>query len=144
VLLAQVWTHWRLSWYFLPNPIFAICLNFQQQNPIKNQYLLHLSSKNCEIHSIKSYSLRAFEQYQECPQITIQFLVLILFNFHWENNSIINNFHIVAPNCLKPNQCTSTHWELSKDIKSVTWSTMVWEISTWQNKTKQNTMLHKF
>ncbi len=27
------------------NPIFAICLNFQQQSPLKNQYLPQLSSE---------------------------------------------------------------------------------------------------
>ncbi len=47
--------------FFLPNPIFAICLNFQQQNLLKNQYISHLSSENCEINSIKSDSLRAFQ-----------------------------------------------------------------------------------
>jgi len=30
-----MWTHWGLNWFFLPNPNFAICLNFQQQNPLK-------------------------------------------------------------------------------------------------------------
>jgi hypothetical protein len=53
-LNSAMWTHWGLNWFFLPNPIFAICLNFQQQNPSKNQYLPHLSSENCEIDSIKS------------------------------------------------------------------------------------------
>jgi hypothetical protein len=27
----------------------AICLNFQQQNSLKNQYLPHISFENCEI-----------------------------------------------------------------------------------------------
>jgi hypothetical protein len=36
-------------------------LNFQQQNLLKNQYISHLSSENCEINSIKSDSLRAFQ-----------------------------------------------------------------------------------
>jgi hypothetical protein len=40
--------------FFLPNPIFAICLNFQQQNPLKNQYFPH------------PYLSRAFQRYQEC------------------------------------------------------------------------------
>jgi hypothetical protein len=49
--------------------------------------------------------------------------------------SIINRFHNVAPNNLKPSQCTpTTRWELSEDTKSATWSTMVWEISAWQKK----------
>jgi hypothetical protein len=55
------------------NPIFAICLNFQQQNPLKNQYLPQLNSQDCEINSIKSNSPRAFQKLQECHQIPIQF-----------------------------------------------------------------------
>ncbi len=87
---------------FLPNPIFAIILNFQQQKSLKNQYLPHLSSENYEINSIKSDSLRAFQQHKEHLQIPIKFSVSILFNFHWRNGSIINSFHTVAPNSLKP------------------------------------------
>ncbi len=132
---AQVWTHWRFNWFFLPNPIFAICLNFQQQNPLQNQYLPHLSSENCEINSINSDSLRDFQQHRECFQIPIEFSVLILFNFYSENGSIINSSHTGPPNSLKPSLCTPTHRELSEDTKSATWSTVVWEISAWQNKT---------
>jgi hypothetical protein len=55
------------------NPIFAICLNFQQQNPLQNQYLPQLNSEDSEINSIKSNSPRAFQQHQECHQIPIQF-----------------------------------------------------------------------
>ncbi len=62
----------ELNWFFLPNPIFAICLNFLQHNPLKNQYLPHLSSENCEINSIKSDSSKAFQEHQENPQIPIK------------------------------------------------------------------------
>jgi hypothetical protein len=31
--------------FVFPNPMFAISLNFQQQNPFKNQFLPHLNSK---------------------------------------------------------------------------------------------------
>jgi hypothetical protein len=55
------------------NPIFAICLNFHQQNPVKNQYLPQVSYEDCEINSIKSISPRAFQQHQECHQIPIKF-----------------------------------------------------------------------
>jgi hypothetical protein len=48
----------------------------------KNQYFLHLSSENYETNSIKSDSLRAFQQHQERPQIPISFSVSILFSFH--------------------------------------------------------------
>jgi hypothetical protein len=89
-------------------------LNFQQQNPLKNQHFPHLSSANCEINSIKLdwglkdlvALLRAFQQHQSHPQIPIQFSILILFRFHWENGSMFNSFHTVAPNSLKPSQCT--------------------------------------
>jgi len=55
-----MWTHWGLNCFFLPNPIFAIWLNFQQQNPLKPQYLPHLSSENCEINSSKFDSPESF------------------------------------------------------------------------------------
>jgi hypothetical protein len=47
-LNSAMWTHWGLNWFFLPDPNFAICLNFQQQNSLKNQYLPHISFENCE------------------------------------------------------------------------------------------------
>jgi hypothetical protein len=37
---------------FLPNQILEICLNFQHQHPLKNQYLSHLGFKNYEINSM--------------------------------------------------------------------------------------------
>ncbi len=114
-----MWTYWGVNWFFLPNPIFAICLNFQQQNSLKNQYLQRLSCENCEINSIKPDFWRAFQKHQESFQITIEFSILILFSFHWENGSIINNFHTIVPKSLKLSWCTPTHWELSKDTKSM-------------------------
>jgi hypothetical protein len=45
LLLAQVWIHWKLNWFFLPNPIFEIYLNFQQQNPLKNNNFHTLALK---------------------------------------------------------------------------------------------------
>jgi hypothetical protein len=114
-----MWTHWGFNWFFLPNPFFAIYLNFQQQKSLKNQCLPHLSCENYEINSIKSTMPRAFQQHHECPQIPIQFSVLILYSFHWENGSTINSFHTVAPNSLEPSKCTPPHQEISKNIKSV-------------------------
>jgi len=128
-----VWTHWKLNLFFLLNPFFAICLNFQNKIHSEINYLPHLTFENYEIQSIKYDSPRAFQQHQEHPPIPIRFAISILFNFHWKLYSIINSFHTIAPNNLKSSQCTPTHWELSKDIKSITWNTMVWEISTWQN-----------
>jgi hypothetical protein len=55
-----MWTHWGLNWFFFPHPIFAICLNFPQRNPSKNQYLPHLSSENCEIASTKPDFAKGF------------------------------------------------------------------------------------
>ncbi len=98
--IGPKWSHWGLNWFFLLNPIFVICLNFQQQNPFKNQYLPPgLSSKNCEINAIKPHSSRAFQQHLK------QFSVSILFSFHGENGSIINSFHTIAPDNIKPSQC---------------------------------------
>ncbi len=59
------------------------------------------------------------------------------FVFHRENGSIINSFHTAAPNSLKPSECTPTNWELSKDTKSMAWSTVIWEWGD-LNVTKQN------
>jgi hypothetical protein len=42
---------------------------------LKNQYLPHLSSENCEINFIKCELLRSFQQHWECPQIPIQFSI---------------------------------------------------------------------
>jgi hypothetical protein len=104
-------------------------LNFQQQNLLKNQYLPQPSSENCEINSIKFDFPSTLQHHHECLQIPIHFSVSTLFNFHWENGSIINSFHTRVPNSLKPSQCTPTHWELSKDTKSAAWTIVVWEIS---------------
>ncbi len=64
----------------------------------------------------------------------------ILINLHWENGSIINGFYIVAPNNLKPSWCTPIPQDFFEDTKSMTWSIVVWEISTYQ--TKQNKTNH--
>jgi len=95
-----------------------------------------LSSENCEIKSIISDLPRAFQQHQECPKIHMHFSVLILFISYWENGSIINSFHALAPNNHKSSQCTPTHWGLPNDYKSAAWRIPLWKISTWQ--TKQN------
>jgi hypothetical protein len=51
---------------FLPNPIFAICLNFQQQNPFRNQYLMHFSFEKCEINSNR-YVAKGFPTTPKTP-----------------------------------------------------------------------------
>jgi hypothetical protein len=129
-----MWTQWGLNWFFLPNPIFVIYLNFQQQNPLKNQYLSHLNSENCKIKSIKSDSPSTFQEHHKHPQIPIEISVSTLFNFHWKNDSIINSFYTIAPSNLKPSWCTFIHWEFSKDTKSIAWSALI-------SVTKQNNML---
>jgi len=137
-----MWTHLRVNWFCLPNPIFVICLNFQQQDPLKENYLPHLSFENCEINSIEFDSPRASQQHQECFKILIIFLVWILFNFHWEYASIINSFHIIAPNILKPSWCeTPTNWELSQKTVCNMKCHGLGDLST-TNKTKQTTLLH--
>jgi hypothetical protein len=54
----------------------------KKKKKLQNQYFPHLSSKICEINSIKSDLLPAFQQHQEHPQIPMQLSVSILFNFH--------------------------------------------------------------
>jgi hypothetical protein len=89
------------TWIFLPNPIFVICLNFQQQNSLKKQYFSCLSSENCEIKSIKSDLWFLSTTPRTLPNSNTV-LVWILFSFHWENGSIINSFYTIAPNSLNP------------------------------------------
>ncbi len=48
---------------FPSTPNFCSLFEFLATNPLKNQYLRHLSCENCEIKSIKSYSRRAFQQH---------------------------------------------------------------------------------
>ncbi len=97
MLLVQVWTHCWLNWFFLSNPIFAIFLNFQQQNTLKNQYISPLSSENCEVKPYWIWLIEDFPTTPRTPQIPMQFSVSILFSFHWENGSIISSFLIDAP-----------------------------------------------
>jgi hypothetical protein len=94
VSLAQVCEHIEDSTDFSFKTHFSqFFLNFQQQNPFKNQYMSHLSSENCERNFIKPDSPRAFQNTKKHPQISTHFSVSILFSFHWENGSIINSFH---------------------------------------------------
>jgi len=48
----------------------------------KNKYFPHLNFENYEINSIKFDSSKVFQQQQECFQIAMQFLVLVLYDFH--------------------------------------------------------------
>jgi hypothetical protein len=41
LLNSAMWTHWGLNSFFLPNPIFAICLNFQQQKNHSKIIMFH-------------------------------------------------------------------------------------------------------
>ncbi len=53
---------------------FAVCLNFQQQNPLENEYLPHpLSFENCEINSIESDSSRASNDAMNGPKFQYSF-----------------------------------------------------------------------
>jgi len=78
--------------------------------PITNSTQKSISSTpslwNCEINFIKFDSPKAFQQHQECPQFSIYFSISILFNFPWKNGSIINSFHTIDPNNLKPSRRT--------------------------------------
>jgi hypothetical protein len=76
------------------------------------------------------------------PKIPIQFSVLILFNFHWENGSIFNSFHTIAPKQSQTNQVSAPLLiESFLKIQRVRHETsMVWEISARQ---KETTLLHR-
>jgi hypothetical protein len=74
-----------------------------KQNLLKNQYLPQLSFENYEINSMKSNSPRAF---QTTPRRPPNSNIVFNSNFHFSNGSIINSFHNVASNILKPSGCT--------------------------------------
>jgi len=67
----------RAQLNFPSKPKFCNLFGFPGIKSIKNQYLPHLTSENCEINFIKSDSPRAFQQHQERPQILLQFSVSI-------------------------------------------------------------------
>jgi hypothetical protein len=123
------------DWFFLSEPNFCYLFELIVTKSIqKSISSAHLSSENSEINSIKFDLPWAFQQHQECLKIPIKFSVLIYLMFiekKWFNN---NSFHTIAPNSLKLSWCTPLHWEIFEDIKSMAWSTMVWEISAWQTK----------
>jgi hypothetical protein len=64
-------------------------LNFQQQNPLKPQYLPHLSSENCEINSIKLDSPESFPTTprKNSPKFQYNFQFQSYLVFHLENGS---------------------------------------------------------
>jgi hypothetical protein len=63
-------------------------LNFQQQNPLKNQYLPHLSSENCKINSIfKSDSFIHSTQVLECAQSGLPIIHLHSIGFNLQPSS---------------------------------------------------------
>jgi hypothetical protein len=126
VLLAQVWTH---SLFFTFSN-FKVS-KFDNVNTLRAQLIFPLKLNFCNLFEftttrstqksisftplprqlwnklVKSDLSRAFQQGQEHLQIPIQFSLPTLFSFHWENDSIINSFHTVAPN--NPSQCTFIH-----------------------------------
>jgi hypothetical protein len=79
VPFAQVWSHQPTNW--IKTLIFL--LNFQWQRLLKIQYLLHLTCRNYEITSIKSYSLNNFQKY--CEK-SLKFRI----NFNDKNHSKYN------------------------------------------------------
>jgi hypothetical protein len=58
---------------FPSKPNFCNFCEFWQQNPLKNQCLPHVRSKNCEINSMKSELSKAFPQHQEHPKFKYSF-----------------------------------------------------------------------
>ncbi len=113
---------------FLPNPFFELCLNFQQQNPLKIQYLPHLRSEYYEIKSIKSDLSRAFQQHPQFQHI-FQFWFSVIFI-----EKIVQ--HLIASTSQL--QTVSNPVDaplLIKATKSLAPSAMVWENL---DMTKQN------
>jgi len=136
--------HWPkcyhvLNWFCLPKPgFFGIYLSFQRHKSLLNQYLSHSKSKSYQINSIRSGSLRSFQQHQRHIPIPKKLLATIEFNFQWRKYSIFKNFYIASPNAMEPSPCTPPCWDLPKDSKNMIWSISVQWVSYLQNK------LHSF
>jgi len=58
--------------------------SFQWQGWLKIQYVPHFKSKNYEITSVKSHTLRAFQQYQDSTLISLNCIVFSSLNFQWK------------------------------------------------------------
>jgi aryl-phospho-beta-D-glucosidase BglC (GH1 family) len=128
--------------FCLPNPISAICLYFLEQNALKNQYLSHLELKNYEINSIKSDSLRAFDDTKNAPKFQYNFQFQFYLVFIEKNGSIINSFHTVNSNNLKQSQCTLLIKSFLNILRA--WHETLWWFGRSQHdKTKQTTLLHR-
>ncbi len=82
--------------------ISQFCLNFHQQNSLKNQYLPHLSSENCEI------IIQLAKGFPTTPR-TPQNSILILYSFHWESGPIINNLQCSSEQT-ETKSVHPTHW----------------------------------
>jgi len=58
--------------------------SFQSQRWLRIQYVPHLKSKIYEITSVKSHTLRAFQQYQDSTLISLNCIVFSSLNFQWK------------------------------------------------------------
>jgi hypothetical protein len=101
VLLCHQLSFPSKTWFW------GIYLNFQWQKSLKNQYLPHSESKSYQTNSIKSCSLRSFQQHQRHIPIPLKKLSFDLINFQWKNHSIFMNFCTASPNVMEPSPCTS-------------------------------------
>lgn len=77
--------NWSSNWIF---PLKTIFCNFQWQKLVQIQYLPHLMSLFFKIVFIKSYSLKAFQPYQEFAQLPYNFV----FGLKWIFREILLKF----------------------------------------------------
>lgn len=99
-----MWTGWPTNVSFQKK--FCNIIEILITKIFNIQYLPHLWSTNFQIIFVKSFSLRAFQKYQEHGQIRLWYLVLTQMKFEWNFCSIFNNFSTVGWNIMKP---LSTH-----------------------------------
>jgi hypothetical protein len=123
VLEPIFYTSTNVLWASKGKEIIIFKVIFQGHELLKNP------SINCKISSIRFYSFRAFQQYQEWAPISEKYLFWILLNFLWKKCSTFNNLCTMSldPVELLP-CCSPTHWELSNGTKSTRRGAMVWEI----------------
>lgn len=94
VLGAQEWTCYPTNF------------SFRSQRWVKIQYVPHLKSENYEIASVKSNTLRAFQQYQDSTLISLNFIVFSSLNLQWKICTIFRSSSNIHQNISKPPRWT--------------------------------------
>jgi len=117
---------------------------FSGKKSLKNQYLSHSESKSYQINSIKSCSLRSFQEHQKPIHSNSSEILsydLISFHFQWKSHSIFKNFCTARSKCChgtKAHACMHTSSSRAFPKTPRTWSQASLFSGSHNYKTKQN------